>query len=146
MKTFFIIDEAQNLTPHEVKTIITRADEGTKGVLTGDIFHIDHPDLDTESNGLSYLIEKMRGQGLYAHVNLEKGERCRRQCATHRAPSELARAERSCRRAEVYRTPEDARTSVRFQGDHHRAEILGASGERLVSRSGCLSGFPQRRE
>jgi hypothetical protein len=49
-------------------------------------------------------------------------------------------------RAEFYRTLEDARTSVRFQGDHHRAEILGASGERLVGRSGCLSGFPQRRE
>jgi PhoH-like ATPase len=75
VKTFFIIDEAQNLTPHEVKTIITRAGEGTKLVLTGDIFQIDHPYLDTESNGLSYLIEKMQGQGLYAHVNLEKGER-----------------------------------------------------------------------
>ena len=75
VKTFFIIDEAQNLTPHEVKTIITRAGEGTKVVLTGDIFQIDHPYLDTESNGLSYLIEKMRGQSLYAHVNLEKGER-----------------------------------------------------------------------
>ncbi len=75
VKTFFIIDEAQNLTPHEVKTIITRAGEGTKVVLTGDIFQIDHPYLDTESNGLSYLIEKMQGQGLYAHVNLEKGER-----------------------------------------------------------------------
>lgn len=75
VKTFFIIDEAQNLTPHEVKTIITRAGEGTKVVLTGDIYQIDHPYLDTESNGLSYLIEKMQGQGLYAHVNLHKGER-----------------------------------------------------------------------
>lgn len=75
VKTCFIIDEAQNLTPHEVKTIITRAGEGTKVILTGDIFQIDHPYLDTESNGLSYLIEKMQGQGLYAHVNLEKGER-----------------------------------------------------------------------
>lgn len=74
-KTYFIIDEAQNLTPHEVKTIITRAGEDTKVVLTGDIFQIDHPYLDTESNGLSYLIEKMQGQPLYAHVNLEKGER-----------------------------------------------------------------------
>ncbi len=74
-KVFFIIDEAQNLTPHEVKTIITRAGEGTKIVFTGDIHQIDHPYLDSRSNGLSYLIEKMKGQQLYAHVNLEKGER-----------------------------------------------------------------------
>ncbi|MFA5961822.1 MAG: PhoH family protein [Parcubacteria group bacterium] len=72
---YFIVDEAQNLTPHEVKTIITRAGENTKVVFTGDIFQIDHPYLDTQSNGLSYLIEKMRGQKLYAHINLEKGER-----------------------------------------------------------------------
>ncbi len=72
---YFIVDEAQNLTPHEVKTIITRAGEGTKVVFTGDIFQIDHPYLDTRSNGLSYLIDKMQGQKLYAHVNLEKGER-----------------------------------------------------------------------
>jgi PhoH-like ATPase len=72
---YFIVDEAQNLTPHEVKTIITRAGEGTKIVLTGDIFQIDHPYLDSHSNGLSYLIEKMQGQSLYAHINLEKGER-----------------------------------------------------------------------
>lgn len=72
---YFIVDEAQNLTPHEVKTIITRAGERTKIVLTGDIFQIDHPYLDTHSNGLSYLIDKMQGQKLYAHVNLEKGER-----------------------------------------------------------------------
>jgi PhoH-like ATPase len=72
---FFVVDEAQNLTPHEVKTIITRAGEGTKIVFTGDIFQIDHPYLDSESNGLSYLIEKMHGQPLYAHINLEKGER-----------------------------------------------------------------------
>jgi PhoH-like ATPase len=72
---FFIVDEAQNLTPHEVKTIITRAGEGTKVVLTGDIFQIDHPYLDSHSNGLSYLIERMQGQNIYAHVNLEKGER-----------------------------------------------------------------------
>lgn len=71
----FIVDEAQNLTPHEVKTIITRAGEGTKMIFTGDIFQIDHPYLNTYSNGLSYLIEKMHGQQLYAHVNLEKGER-----------------------------------------------------------------------
>ncbi|MFH1571822.1 MAG: PhoH family protein [Gemmatimonadota bacterium] len=77
VKTYFIVDEAQNLTPHEVKTIITRAGEGSKVVFTGDIFQIDHPYLDTESNGVSYLIEKMQGQGLYAHINLEKGERSR---------------------------------------------------------------------
>jgi len=75
VKIFFIVDEAQNLTPHEVKTIITRAGEGTKVVFTGDIFQIDHPYLDSLSNGLSYLIEKMQGQKLYAHITLEKGER-----------------------------------------------------------------------
>lgn len=75
VKIYFIVDEAQNLTPHEVKTIITRAGEGTKLVLTGDIWQIDHPYLDSHSNGLSHLIEKMQGQGLYAHINLEKGER-----------------------------------------------------------------------
>lgn len=75
VKIFFIVDEAQNLTPHEVKTIITRAGEGTKIVLTGDIFQIDHPYLESQSNGLSYLIEKMQGQKIYAHINLEKGER-----------------------------------------------------------------------
>ncbi len=72
---FFIVDEAQNLTPHEVKTIITRAGEGTKMVFTGDIFQIDHPYLDSQSNGLSYLIEKMHGQRIYAHINLTRGER-----------------------------------------------------------------------
>ena len=72
---FLIVDEAQNLTPHEVKTIITRAGEGTKVIFTGDIYQIDHPYLDSQSNGLSYLIEKMQGQNLYAHVNLKKGER-----------------------------------------------------------------------
>lgn len=72
---FFIVDEAQNLTPHEIKTIITRAGENTKIVFTGDIFQIDHPYLDTCSNGLSYLIDKMKGQKLYAHINLERGER-----------------------------------------------------------------------
>jgi len=75
VKIFFIVDEAQNLTPHEVKTIITRAGEGTKIVFAGDIYQIDHPYLDSHSNGLSYLIEKMQGQKIYAHVNLEKGER-----------------------------------------------------------------------
>jgi PhoH-like ATPase len=72
---YFIVDEAQNLTPHEVKTIITRAGEGTKIVFTGDPYQIDTPYLDSRSNGLSYLIDRMRGQTLYGHVTLEKGER-----------------------------------------------------------------------
>jgi len=75
VKIIFIVDEAQNLTPHEVKTIITRAGEGTKIIFTGDIYQIDHPWLDTQSNGLSYLIEKMQGQRPYAHMDLKKGER-----------------------------------------------------------------------
>jgi PhoH-like ATPase len=74
-KIFFIVDEAQNLTPHEIKTIITRAGDAVKIVITGDIYQIDHPYLDAESNGLSYLIEHFKGQSLYSHVNLEKGER-----------------------------------------------------------------------
>ncbi len=74
-KIFFIVDEAQNLTPHEIKTIITRAGEGVKIVLTGDIYQIDHPYLDAQSNGVSYLIDHFKGQKLYAHMNLEKGER-----------------------------------------------------------------------
>lgn len=74
-RIFFIVDEAQNLTPHEIKTIITRVGEGSKIVLTGDIYQIDHPYLDTQSNGLSYLIDHFKGQKLYAHINLEKGER-----------------------------------------------------------------------
>ena len=74
-RMFFIVDEAQNLTPHEVKTIITRAGEGTKIVFTGDIRQIDHPYLEARSNGLSYLINRMKGQPIYAHVTLEKGER-----------------------------------------------------------------------
>lgn len=73
--TYFIIDEAQNLTPHEVKTIITRAGEGTKVVFTGDIQQIDSPYLDSQSNGLAYMIDRMRGQQLFAHINLIKGER-----------------------------------------------------------------------
>jgi PhoH-like ATPase len=72
---FFIVDEAQNLTPHEVKTIISRAGENTKMIFTGDIFQIDTPYLDTQSNGLSYLIEKIKNQSIYAHITLEKGER-----------------------------------------------------------------------
>ncbi len=74
-RIFFIVDEAQNLTPHEVKTIITRAGEDTKMVFTGDIEQIDSPYLDEKSNGLSYLTDKMNGQDLFAHVNLVKGER-----------------------------------------------------------------------
>lgn len=72
---YFIVDEAQNLTPHEIKTIITRAGENTKIVFTGDIFQIDTPYLDTQSNGLSYLIDKIKDNKLYAHITLEKGER-----------------------------------------------------------------------
>ncbi len=72
---YFIVDEAQNLTPHEVKTIITRAGEGTKMIFTGDIQQIDSPYLDEQSNGLSYLADRMKGQDLFAHINLVKGER-----------------------------------------------------------------------
>ncbi len=72
---FFIVDEAQNLTPHEVKTIITRAGEGTKLVFTGDIEQIDSPYLDSQSNGLTFLTDKMKGQDIFAHVHLVKGER-----------------------------------------------------------------------
>lgn len=74
-ETYCIIDEAQNLTPNEVKTIITRAGEGTKMIFTGDIHQIDHPYLDMQSNGLAYMIDKMKGQKIFAHVNLVKGER-----------------------------------------------------------------------
>ena len=74
-KVYFIVDEAQNLTPHEVKTIITRAGEGTKMVFTGDIHQIDQPFLDQWSNGLTHLGEKMAGQALFQHVFLRKGER-----------------------------------------------------------------------
>ena len=74
-KVFFIVDEAQNLTPHEMKTIITRAGEGTKMVFTGDVFQIDQPYLDQWSNGLTHLGEKMKGQFLFEHVFLKKGER-----------------------------------------------------------------------
>lgn len=74
-RIYFIVDEAQNLTPHEIKTIITRVGAGAKIVFTGDIYQIDHPYLDSQSNGLSYLIDHFKGQSLYAHINLEKGER-----------------------------------------------------------------------
>ncbi len=72
---FFIVDEAQNLTPHEIKTIISRAGENTKIIFTGDIFQIDTPYLDSQSNGLSYLIDRVKDHPLYAHIKLEKGER-----------------------------------------------------------------------
>jgi len=72
---YFIVDEAQNLTPHEIKTIITRAGENTKIVFTGDIFQIDTPYLDSQSNGLSYLIDRIRDHRLHAHINLVQGER-----------------------------------------------------------------------
>ncbi len=71
----FIVDEAQNLTPHEVKTIITRAGENSKIIFTGDIGQIDTPYLDAESNGLSYVIDRLKGNPLFAHVTLKKGER-----------------------------------------------------------------------
>lgn len=71
----FIVDEAQNLTPHEIKTIITRAGENTKIIFTGDIFQIDTPYLDAQSNGLSYLVDRLNNNKIYAHINLEKGER-----------------------------------------------------------------------
>jgi len=71
----FIVDEAQNLTPHEVKTIITRAGENTKIIFTGDIHQIDTPYLDSQSNGLSYIIDRLKDHELYAHITLEKGER-----------------------------------------------------------------------
>lgn len=74
-ETYCIIDEAQNLTPHEIKTIITRAGEGTKMIFTGDIQQIDQPYLDSQSNGLVYMIDRMRDQNLFAHINLVKGER-----------------------------------------------------------------------
>jgi PhoH-like ATPase len=74
-KQFIIIDEAQNLTPHEVKTIVSRAGDETKVVLTGDPYQIDNPYVDSSSNGLTYLVEKFKGQRIAAHVTLTKGER-----------------------------------------------------------------------
>ncbi len=72
---FFVVDEAQNLSPHEVKTIVSRAGEDTKVVLTGDVEQIDSPYLDGSSNGLSYLVERMKGQAMCGHVTLAKSER-----------------------------------------------------------------------
>lgn len=74
-KQYLIVDEAQNLTPHEIKTIITRAGEGTKVVLTGDPYQIDNPYVDSASNGLSYSVERLKGQEITAHITLTKGER-----------------------------------------------------------------------
>ncbi len=72
---FMIVDEAQNLTPHEVKTIASRVGDGTKLVLTGDATQIDNPYLDSSSNGLSYLVERLKGKGIVGHITLEKSER-----------------------------------------------------------------------
>lgn len=72
---FFVVDEAQNLTPHEIKTILTRAGEGTKVVLTGDPYQIDNPYIDSENNGLTYVIEKFKGERISAHVTFSRGER-----------------------------------------------------------------------
>lgn len=72
---YMIVDEAQNLTPHEIKTIVSRAGEGTKVVLTGDPYQIDNMYLDANSNGLSYLVEAFKGQKIYGHVTLQRGER-----------------------------------------------------------------------
>ena len=74
---YLIIDEAQNLTPHEIKTIITRVGEGTKIILTGDPYQIDHPYLDSSSNGLTYVVERFKEQTLSAHITFSKGERSR---------------------------------------------------------------------
>jgi PhoH-like ATPase len=72
---FFIVDEAQNLTPHEIKTILSRAGEGTKVILTGDPYQIDNPYIDAENNGLTYVIERFRKEKIAAHVTLSRGER-----------------------------------------------------------------------
>ncbi|MGB3310666.1 MAG: PhoH family protein [Nodosilinea sp.] len=74
-KQFLIVDEAQNLTPHEVKTILTRAGEGTKIILTGDPEQIDNPYVDASSNGLTYVVERFKGEALAGHISLAKGER-----------------------------------------------------------------------
>jgi len=74
-KQYLIVDEAQNLTPHEIKTIITRAGSGTKVILTGDVYQIDNPYVDSANSGLTYAVEKFKGHGIAAHVTLTKGER-----------------------------------------------------------------------
>lgn len=74
-KQYLIVDEAQNLTPHEVKTIVTRAGSGTKVVLTGDVYQIDNPYVDSANSGLTYAVEKFKGHPIAGHVTLTKGER-----------------------------------------------------------------------
>ena len=81
---FMIVDEAQNLTPHEVKTIITRAGEGTKIILTGDPYQIDHPYIDSSNNGLTHVAERFKSEAIAGHVTLTKGERSQlAELATH---------------------------------------------------------------
>ena len=72
---YLIVDESQNLTPHEIKTIVTRAGQGTKVVLTGDCYQIDNPYIDASNSGLTYSVERFKGQKISAHVSLTKGER-----------------------------------------------------------------------
>ena len=72
---YLIVDESQNLTPHEIKTIITRAGDDTKIVLTGDSFQIDNPYVDAANNGLVYLVDRFKGESISAHVTFHKGER-----------------------------------------------------------------------
>ena len=72
---YLIVDEAQNLTPHEIKTIVTRAGDGTKVVLTGDCYQIDNPYVDSANSGLTYSVEKFKEQEISGHVTLSKGER-----------------------------------------------------------------------
>jgi PhoH-like ATPase len=72
---YLVVDEAQNLTPHEIKTIVTRAGEGTKVILTGDPYQIDNPYVDSSSNGLTYVVERFKGQEISSHVTMTKGER-----------------------------------------------------------------------
>lgn len=74
-KQYMIVDDAQNLTPHEIKTILSRAGEGTKVVVTGDPYQIDNPYLDIASNGLTYIVDRMRGQKMYGHLTFTKTER-----------------------------------------------------------------------
>ena len=73
--SFFVVDESQNLTPHEIKTILTRAGEGTKVVLTGDPYQIDNPYIDSTNNGLTYVVERFKGSHIAAHITLKQGER-----------------------------------------------------------------------
>ncbi|MBP7796551.1 MAG: PhoH family protein [Elusimicrobiales bacterium] len=74
-KQYMIVDDAQNLTPHEIKTILSRAGEGTKVVVTGDPYQIDNPYLDIASNGLTYIVDRFKGQSIYGHITFTKTER-----------------------------------------------------------------------